>query len=398
MDDEPSPPEEDDPEEDGAPADDADRLPAPRLPLNFRLPELDAFASIQRQLAAIDLPAVRAAQRAIAESGAFRLPEVWAAQDLVAKHFAHSVDFSRLTDAYKVISEASAVTNTFAAQQLWADALSKSIHLPALKDALASSAALAAFTNSNQVLLDAIKDQTDVFGEITWGIDLRFPEIDFSELLEPLERWIPANLRHVVDLDSVATISLDEGIPLSWVPRTEIVVDLLEAPDADERAAILEKRCDDIIDDCEAALGVVTNEWTVQCRAAIRAVRLDLGGPAQSHASNIVDSVVLALHGKNGRDHAKTRAQEDLDELPLQLAAENLTLRPLFRAFTSWWPSSGVTPPHYYARHSTAHAVGHEGLFVPHSALIAVMLATSLTVQYSGSESTELRADSVQDD
>ena len=74
---------------------------------------------------------------------------------------------------------------------------------------------------------------------------------------------------------------------------------------------------------------------------------------------------------------------DNLDELPLQLAAENLTLRPLFRAFTAWWPESGESPPDFFARHATAHAVGHVGVFSPISALTAVMLATSLTVQYS---------------
>jgi len=183
---------QDDPEEDDAPSGEG-RVPAPRLPPHFRLPALDAFASIQRQLAAIDLSAVRAAQRAIAESEAFRLPEVWAAQDLVAKHFAQSVDFSRLTDAHKVINNASAVTSAFAAQRQWADALAKSIRLPALEDALASSAALAAFTKSNQALLDSIKNQTNLFARITEGIDLKLPRVDFSKLLEAFDRWIPAN-------------------------------------------------------------------------------------------------------------------------------------------------------------------------------------------------------------
>jgi hypothetical protein len=112
---------------------------------------------------------------------------------------------------------------------------------------------------------------------------------------------------------------------------------------------------------------------------------LDLDGPAQSHASNVIDSVVLALHGKNGRDNAKAPAQAVFDDLPLQLAAENLTLRPLFCAFTTWWPSSGVTPPEHFARHPTAHAAGHAGVFFPRPAPAAVMLATSLTVQHSGS-------------
>ena len=69
----------------------------------------------------------------------------------------------------------------------------------------------------------------------------------------------------------------------------------------------------------------------------------------------------------------------------IQLAAENLSLRPLFLAFVKWSPDSGEPLPERFARHVTAHAVGHAGVFNSSSALVAVMLATSLTVQYSPS-------------
>lgn len=109
---------------------------------------------------------------------------------------------------------------------------------------------------------------------------------------------------------------------------------------------------------------------------------------AQSHASNISDSIVLGIHGKDDREHAKTQAREDFDELPLQLAAENPSLRPLFRAFTTWFPDTGIRPPDYFARHATSHAVRRAGVFAPTSALVAVILATSLTVQYAPDEAS----------
>lgn len=139
-----------------------------------------------------------------------------------------------------------------------------------------------------------------------------------------------------------------------------------------------------MLDDCEALLAEYEHECAAQCLQAIRALRAGFGPPAQSHAANIIDSIVLRLLGQNGRAEASQRAQEDFDEFPLQLAAENLTLRPLFRAFTKWWPSSKVPPPTFFARHPTAHAVGYTNVFADTSALVAVMLATSLTVQFSG--------------
>lgn len=180
---------------------------------------------------------------------------------------------------------------------------------------------------------------------------------------------------------------------MSWVPRSEIVVLLVEAAGPKARIRILTERRSDILDDCEHALDPINHEWAAQCRNAIAAMRAGLDGPAQSHASNIIDSIVLGLHGRNGREHAKKRAQEEFDDLPLQLAAENLTLRPLFRAFTTWYPNTGSDPPDYFARHATSHAVGHSGVFAPISALVSVMLATSLTVQYApGDPNNDARA------
>jgi Phosphate acetyl/butaryl transferase len=49
----------------------------------------------------------------------------------------------------------------------------------------------------------------------------------------------PVNLRDVVALDVAATVALDEGIPLSWVPRTEIVVLLIEADGPGARIGIV---------------------------------------------------------------------------------------------------------------------------------------------------------------
>lgn len=359
---------------------------------------LDAFAAIQRQLAAADFTALTTAQRAIEAATPIQIPSIVGAQDAVAKSFGRSVDFSHLAETYRSLMDVSARTVAVAAQKQWAESLGKAINFSALRDAIASSAALTDFSGKNQELTEALKTafsgttqeltealkQLDRLAGITEGIAFKLPALD---------RWIPTNLRSVEHLDVVATVALDEGLPLSWVPRTEITVALIEADGPEARLRILSERRDDILDDCEAALGSITHEWAVQCRSAIAAIRLGVDGPAQSHASNIVDSIVLALHGKERRRHAKDRALDNFDELPLQLAAENLTLRPLFRAFAAWRPDSAIPPPDYFARHWTSHAVGNVGVFAPLSALIAVMLATSLTVQYAPAEPTDSDSD-----
>lgn len=344
-------------------------------------PSLEAFASIQRSLAGIDFSAVRAAQRAIEQSGPFK--QIVEAQNAIAKNFARSIDFTGIAAALKGITEGGVAVQAMAAQRQWAETLAKSIDFSALNSAVASSAALDSLARTSSAFSESLRKESELFSRIAENITFALPTIDITGLLASLDRWIPVNLRTVGELGAVATIALDEGLPLSWVPRTEIVTLLVEAESAEDRAGILADRRDDILDDCDEAVAQLDHEWAAQCRVAIGAMRAGFEGPAQSHASNIIDSIVLGFHGKNGREHAKTRAQDDLDELPLQLAAENLTLRPLFRAFTTWFPGSGVTPPDHFSRHATSHAVGHIGVFAPMSALVAVMLATSLTVQYA---------------
>ena len=343
---------------------------------------LEAFAALQRNLAVTNFSALAATQRAIEQSA--RLPDFAAAQDAIAKSFARSIDFASLTATLKTLDEAA--ERTAAVVEQWSDSLRTAINLSALRDALEASASLVEFSAIGEALAE-VAPPGDLLGQFAERITLSLPEIDFSDLLtrwiDEGDRWIPANLHNVQDLDEVAAISLDEGIPLSWVPRAEIVSCLLEADSPGARLQILTERRDDILDDCEAALSNSSHEWAVQCRSAIQAIRLGLYGPAQSHASNIIDSIVLALPG--ARSHAVERAQHDLANEPLRLVAENLTLRPLFRALTNWWPDSDIPPPARFARHPTSHAVGHSGVFDPLYALIAVMLATSLTVQYGQS-------------
>ncbi|MDP9419521.1 MAG: hypothetical protein M3P53_05135 [Actinomycetota bacterium] len=367
--------------------------PAERGPV-FRgsVPSLDAFAAIQRSLASIDFSAIQAAQRAFEQAGAFK--KVIEAQEAIAKNFARSIDFSGIAAAHQEIVDAGVPAQAMAAQKQWAESLAKSVDFSALNRAVSSSAALDEWARTSAAFNESLRKQTEFLARIAEGITFKLPTIDIPGLLAALDRWLPVNLRDVVALDVVATVALDEGIPLSWVPRTEIVVLLIEADGPGARIGILTDRRDDILDDCEKVLAPIAHEWAVQCRSAIAAMRANLDGPAQSHASNIIDSIVLGLHGKNGREHAKTRAREDFDELPLQLAAENLSLRPLFRAFTTWFPDTGIDPPDYFARHATSHAVGHAGVFAPISALVAVMLATSLTVQYAVDEPSTDATDS----
>ena len=205
---------------------------------------------------------------------------------------------------------------------------------------------------------------------------------DFRHWAESLTRCLPENLRDMRDLGDIWKIALDEGIPFSWIPRPEIVTALTDAGSEQDRLEILSQRQSDVLEDCHKALAPLQSERATQCRAAVDALRIGSYGPAQSHASNIVDSIVLDLGGNDPRKSAVDLANKDINDFSFRVAAEMLTLRPVARAFVPWWPDSGDPPPRHFSRHATAHAVGQSGVFDPGYALIAVMLATSLVVQF----------------
>jgi hypothetical protein len=367
---------EGDPDEDGSEQDERDD-DAPgdrgiRIPIDPSIFEsLIPFRNLQRTIASIDFSGVRAAQQAAAASAA-QIPNLPMIQLDVQRLIGESVNFAALDDLQKSIA-ASALPDRTA----WAESLARSLNIEALHNVntVLAGADFPAFAAAESAIADALTSHTQEWLK-------SFQTIDVLRLVESLDRWLPDNLRTVDDLEAVALIALDEGIPLSSVPRTPIVVRLVQAATPDGRLALLDAHRADIVDDCANAVAEIPHQWARECEEAIQALRVPLNGPAQSHAAGIIDSIVLCTLGSKGREVAKQRATEDWEDLALRVAGESLALRPLYRALVTWFPNTGTPPPDHFARHATAHAVGQPGLFHARHALIAVMLAVSLTVQF----------------
>src|SRR5207245_3847955 len=136
-----------------------------------------------------------------------------------------------------LLSSAGIVAAT-AAQQ-WAQAISSAVDFSALKranEALASSAVLRDLIGAQKSWAEAISLQGD-FAELA-NVLARVAET-VGDVGQWRARWIPSNLQEIGDLDIVATVALDEGIPLSWVPRGSIVAILIAAPDMQARKRVL---------------------------------------------------------------------------------------------------------------------------------------------------------------
>jgi hypothetical protein len=327
----------------------------------------------------IDAPAVRSsmeafsAQQRILASDALnqvRIPDLGLIQNAVAR----SVDFGALAKLRTISAQA---IGDLASARI-ATTLVDSVNLAAIAEATTYVAEIGALATATEQLTQIAEQWTRVsaIDQLKTMID----SLDLAKLTVP--GWLPENLADSSDLDEVAEICLDEGLPLAWVPRAEIVAELVAATDAEERQAILLERRADVLDDCERALANITHELADQCRKAIRADRANFPEPAQSHAAGIIDSIVVAIHGGDGRNEVARLAQVPVDDLPLRVACEHFVLRPLFLCFKRWWAASATPVPKHFARHATAHAVGQADVFTPINSLVAIMLATSLTVEF----------------
>jgi hypothetical protein len=212
-----------------------------------------------------------------------------------------------------------------------------------------------------------------------------------ARVREYIEAGQPPNLRGIYEYDDLFAITLDEGIPLAWLPRTEIVEVLLTLHSCEARERLLVDSSDEILDDCLAALESTEGEYADRCREAIATYRDGHPEAAQSHAANIVDSLVLDVCPRRGRDRFKAHARIDVEPLTLDQMRTNLAVRPLVRAFVTWSAGSGRRPPEQFSRHATAHAAGEPGVFSPLNGLLAIMLASSLVAEYGYARLAEVQ-------
>ena len=259
------------------------------------------------------------------------------------------------------------------------DLVSRMIPLPEMIQLDAATIALSAVNESlSAPLLDLFRDSFPIFDK------------DWLRNRDNTRSRLPSNLRLLYDDDYelfavLAEVALEEGIPLTWVPRHEIVLELLHAAVASRSPGDYRRtRRSENLDDCEAILSESSEEDAEVCNEAIVALRDGLPRAAQALAANLIDSIVLlGLGGQSPRNQLTERAQVPYTELPFRgFAEEFLAIRPLYRTFCRWYPATGAPPPEHFSRHATAHTAGTSAVYNQQNPMIAVMLATSLIRQY----------------
>lgn len=199
-------------------------------------------------------------------------------------------------------------------------------------------------------------------------------------LLQQLKEKMPPNWPRQADYDLVFRVIQDEGIPLVWVPRPEIVADLLAAPDRDARVEVLTSRSAEVAQDCREALDHITlPELVSMLPMAISAVDAYADGhhaPAQALSVAVVETVVTRTIGKYkvAKDFAKIDDPNDLTITELRFRA---ALAPIGPFYVAWWPSTGDPMPEQLSRHVTVHQAD-PAHYTHGNATIAIMLLASV--------------------
>jgi hypothetical protein len=189
---------------------------------------------------------------------------------------------------------------------------------------------------------------------------LRLPDFApaFSRFLEQLRERLPPNWPAGVDLDELVTVIQDDGLPLVWVPRAEIVTKLLAAPDRAARVEALLAHVEEIVADCREVLADVTHD-TLSGQLPLAAKALDAfeaghHEAAQALAVTVTETAVARTLGSKYGD-VKRQVLFDPDLVPYTEMRLRAALAPIGPFYTPWYAASGMPAPEALSRHVTVH-------------------------------------------
>jgi hypothetical protein len=208
-------------------------------------------------------------------------------------------------------------------------------------------------------------------------------------LSESMLRYWPDNWEGVdtSDIGTALRIAKDEGLPLVWVPRAELVQELLAVPDAAARRALLETHVDDIVSDCAE---VTDREYHSELVAyadrlqdVVEAHRAGLHAPGQSLAAVVVTALLQWVygHGELRRVKASPMRAKAEDEQVLRDLKVAVLIEAAVPAVQGGMDKlSDDELPDGFNRNATLHRVAARAYTVP-NAMCALMLATGLLAE-----------------
>lgn len=211
----------------------------------------------------------------------------------------------------------------------------------------------------------------DVLRGIDWELLTRRSRVP-SNWPDEFEEYLPT----LLDMVNI------EGIPVAWVPRRALLLQLLDADSATERSELLISHRDEILEDCLDWVEHIDDDFLAsQLPIAKKVLAACTDGHwevAAISAVAVVHAVVESLHWVSDRQRVQKHHQLTM-ELPLSRLLEQSTRAPLVPFYDDWNPKSGKPRPAHLTRHVVSHQLAEDQVSA-RNCIVAVMLMSSLLV------------------
>ncbi len=135
-----------------------------------------------------------------------------------------------------------------------------------------------------------------------WGVGEQL-DLFNQDWIERLKRSYPANWRDLApeEIDQAVKLMVDPGLALAWVPRAEILRELLAAEDDKARTAVLETRSAAIVADAERVFDEITvPELAMTIDYAKKAVAAHKDGHTEAALALAAATLSNIVHGYMG--------------------------------------------------------------------------------------------------
>jgi hypothetical protein len=198
-------------------------------------------------------------------------------------------------------------------------------------------------------------------------------------LLEQLRESQPPNWPNDIRLEQALAVIQEDGLLLVWVPRAEIVAEVLEVVDGAAGVEVLLRHADELIADCREVLAAVRHETLAgQLPLAKRAVDAHrLVTMRRPRRSPFVVTETAVTRAINGKYEKVKQVLFDPDLVPYTELRLRAALAPIGPFYTTWYANSGTPAPEALSRHVTVHQADQTH-YTKGNAMVAVLLASSV--------------------
>lgn len=194
----------------------------------------------------------------------------------------------------------------------------------------------------------------------------------------------PPNWPDDAALSDVVELVRETGWSLTYVPRSEVITQLLQAQ-PDDRPKVLIAHAEDVVADCRECLAQLTDKETTYlvdalCQA-LDAFEAGLMVPAQAAVVSVLGDVINRASGLTFSAAARRWAQ-DPEDVPMPQLRFWLITCTVPRALDNFNCHNGDPVPDRFNRHASVHTVDPRQ-FTRLNALVALLLAVGLVREFA---------------